>query len=400
MSRAYLNRRTEPHITTLVIATATGPLALNIFLPALPAMARHFDTSYGKVQLALSLYLAAMAALQLLVGPASDRFGRRPVMLGSFSIFVAATIGAILAPTLEVLLVCRVLQAFAVAGMALARAIVRDTVAPDLAASRLGYITMGMGVVPMVAPAIGGILDENFGWQSTFIANCGYGLFALLVVFLDLGETNRAPSSSLTAQFRAYPSLLRSRMFWAYSLTAAFTSGSFFAFLGGAPYISSEMLGMSPSTYGLYFTLMALGYMCGNFLSGRFSARLGINRMTLVGSAVTLFGVALTWILFWFEQLHPLSLFGPMALAGLGNGIALPSTNVGIVSVKPSLAGSASGLGGALQIGAGAVLSFLAGLHLTPESGPWPLLSLLVFAAVAALAANLWVIALSRDDAK
>ena len=396
MTGAYLNRRTAPHITMLVIATATGALALNVFLPSLPAMARYFQADYGLVQLVVSLYLASTAVLQLLIGPASDRFGRRPVMLVSFAIFIVATVAAILAPTIEFLLVCRVFQAFAASGMVLSRAIVRDTVSPELTASRIGYITMGMAVVPMIGPVIGGFLDEIYGWQAAFGLTLAFGILAFAVVYLDLGETNHRRSSSFGAQFGTYPELLRSRYFWGYASTAAFTSGAFFAFLGGAPYVSSEILKMAPSTYGLYFALVAIGYMVGNFISGRYAARVGINRMMLAGNIVTMLGVLMSTILFATGLVHPLSLFGPVMLAGVGNGITLPSANSGLVSVKPQLAGSASGLGGALQIGGGAAMSVLAGLYLSPESGVYPLMLVMLFSAVAAVIATAFIIRASR----
>ena len=396
MTGAYLNRRTAPQITTLVIATATGALALNVFLPSLPAMARYFQADYGLVQLVVSLYLASTAVLQLLIGPASDRFGRRPVMLVSFAIFIVATVAAILAPTIEFLLVCRVFQAFAASGMVLSRAIVRDTVSPELTASRIGYITMGMAVVPMIGPVIGGFLDEIYGWQAAFGLTLAFGILAFAVVYLDLGETNHRRSSSFGAQFGTYPELLRSRYFWGYASTAAFTSGAFFAFLGGAPYVSSEILKMAPSTYGLYFALVAIGYMVGNFISGRYAARVGINRMMLAGNIVTMLGVLMSTILFATGLVHPLSLFGPVMLAGVGNGITLPSANSGLVSVKPQLAGSASGLGGALQIGGGAAMSVLAGLYLSPESGVYPLMLVMLFSAVAAVIATAFIIRASR----
>ncbi|MDP3898413.1 MAG: multidrug effflux MFS transporter [Mesorhizobium sp.] len=400
MSGAYLNRRTAPHITTLVLATATGALAMNVFLPSLPAMARYFDADYAVVQLAVSLYLAATAVLQLFIGPASDRYGRRPVMLTCFAIFIVATVAAIFAQSIEFLLACRVLQAFAAAGMVLSRAIVRDTVSADLAASRIGYITMGMTLVPMLGPIVGGYLDELYGWQSTFMLTLVIGCLAFAVVYADLGETNRNLSKSLGAQFGAYPELLRARRFWGYTLTAAFTSGAFFAFLGGAPYISSEILHLSPSDYGLYFAIIGLGYMVGNFLSGRFSGRVGINRMMLTGNLIAVAGMVLALVLFSAGYAHPLSLFGPAMFTGLGNGITLPNANAGIVSVRPHLAGSASGLGGALQIGGGAILSVISGALLTPDSGPYPLLWVMLLSSLAAVLATGYVIHVARQAGK
>jgi len=392
-----LNRLTPPHILTLVLATSTGALAMNIFLPSLPGIARHFQADYAVVQLTVSLYLAAMAILQLGIGPASDRFGRRPVMITCFIIFMIGSLGTILAPTIELLLLARVMQAFSAAGMVLSRAIVRDMVGPDEAASKIGYVTMGMAAVPMVAPAIGGLLDEAYGWQAAFLVTLGFGAVALLVVYLDLGETNQNRSSSMFSQVRSYPVLFRSRRFWGYTSAAAFTSGTFFAFLGGGPYIATEMLGLRPSQYGLYFALLSLGYMLGNFLSGRYASRIGINAMILTGNIVSTTGVALSLTLFWVGIMHPLSLFGPMALLGIGNGLTLPSANAGIVSVRPQLAGSASGLGGAIQIGGGAALSALASAYLSPESGPFPLIWMMLISSSASIAASVYVAYVARQ---
>lgn len=398
MAETFLNRATPPHIMTLVIATATGALAMNVFLPSLPGMARYFETDYAIIQLAVSLYLAATALLQLAIGPLSDRFGRRPVLLVCFGIFLAGTIAAVYAPTIEIFLACRFLQAFSAAGMVLSRAVIRDTVGPGEAASKIGYVTMGMSLVPMVAPSIGGYLDELYGWQSTFLLTLGFGLFAFAVVYFDLGETNRHTSSSFAAQMRNYPELFRSRRFWGYTATAGFTSGAFFAFLGGGPYVATEILALSPSGYGVYFGIVSIGYMLGNFLSGRFSGQIGINRMMLAGNVVSVLGMAASIALFAAAYFHPLSLFGPSFFLGVGNGLTLPNANAGLVSVRPHLAGSASGVGGALQIGGGAALSVAAGAWLTPTSGVYPLLYVMCLSSLAGVIATAYVMHIARKE--
>lgn len=383
---------TPPHIFTLVMATASSALAMNVFLPSLPAMARHFDADYSVVQLAVALYLVATAVLQLFIGPASDRFGRRPVLLVCFAVFLVGTLAAIFAPTIEILLFCRILQAFSAAGMVLSRAIIRDTVGPDQAASKIGYVTMGMTLVPMVGPVIGGFLDELYGWQSTFLLTLAFGVTAFAIIWIDLGETNLRPSSSLFAQVRSYPELIKSERFWGYTLTAAFTSGTFFAFLGGGPYVASEIFGLSPSQYGFYFGFVSVGYMVGNFLSGRLSSRLGINTMLLTGNIVAAMGMSVPLILYFAGYVSPASLFVPVMFVGLGNGMTLPNAMAGIVSVRPHIAGSASGLGGALQIGGGAGLSMLAGALLGPETGPAPLLWIMLASSCLGIVASLYVL--------
>ncbi len=391
MSNRLFNRTTPPHIVTLVLATASSALTMNVFLPSLPGMAKHFNTDYAVMQLAVTLYLLSTAVLQVFFGPASDRFGRRPVMLACFVVFILGTIGALAAPDVGTLLACRLLQAFSAAGMVLARAIVRDTVGMAAAASKMGYITMGMALVPMVAPFIGGLVDEIYGWQATFVVALLFGLVAFGFIYFDLGETNHSPSSSFAAQFRSYPELLRSGHFWGYAAIAAFTSGTFFAFVGGGPYVATEMLGLSPSGYGMYFAFVSLGYMGGNFASGRYSTRAGIVRMMMLGSIIATFGMLFPIVLFAAGLMHPISLFGPAIFIGLGNGMTLPNANAGLVSVKPELAGTASGLGGALQMGGGALLSFAGGAFLTPTSGPYPLLIVMLVSTVLALAATLMV---------
>lgn len=390
------NRTTPPHMVTLMVAASIGPLSMNVFLPSLPGMALYFDADYAVVQLTVSLYLAATAILQLFVGPASDRFGRRPTLLFSFAMFIAATFWAIFASSIEALLTARVVQSFAAAGMVVSRAIVRDTVETDEAASKIAYITMGMAVVPTTTPILGGVLDELYGWQASFILTLVVGVIAFALVFLDLGETNKAPSRNMMAQFRSYPELLGDRRFWGYSATAAFTTGTFFAFLGGGPFVATKILGLSPSSYGLYFAVLSMGYMFGNFLSGRYTRRRGVNAMMVAGSLVSILATAAALALFAFGFNHPLSLFLPASVIGIGNGLTLPSTNAGIVSVRPHLAGSASGLGGALQIGGGAALSVMAGAWLTVQSGPFPLLWVMAASSLLALLASFYVIGISR----
>ncbi len=395
----FLNRNTPPHIATLVIITGAGALNMNIVLPSLPGIASYFDVSYSYVQLLISAYLAATAIMQLIIGPLSDRYGRRPVMIISISIFLAATLLCIFATSFEMLLAGRMIQTVIVSGLALSRAAVRDMVDTDEAASMIGYITMGMALVPMVGPMIGGILDEIFGWQAAFSVSLVFGVLVLLLVVLDMGETNKNPTMSFKAQFGAYPELVRSRRFWGYALSAAFTSGSFFAFLGGAPYVSINMLGLRPSELGAYFALTAVGYMAGNFLSGRYAKRVGINTMLLAGNIVAGCGMIGSIITFSMGATHPLAFFGFMAFMGLGNGISLPSANAGVVSVRPHLAGSAAGLGGALMIGGGAVLSVLSGAMLGPQTGPYPILYLMLLSSVFGAGMALYVMHVARQVA-
>ncbi len=367
-------------------------MSLNVFLPSLPSMALYFDVDYAVMQLSLSLYLATTALLQLFVGPVSDRFGRRPVILAATAIFTLASAGALLAPNYGVFITCRLVQAVIASGFVLSRAAVRDMVPQDQAASMIGYVSMGMAVVPMIAPVIGGLLDEAFGWQASFIMLMLSGATAFVVIWFDMGETATTRASSFTAQMRQYPALLRSQRFWGYCLAAGFSSGAFFAYLGGAPYVGTTFFHMDAATLGLYFGAPAFGYMAGNFFSGRYSVRYGVNRMVLAGALTSTGGMVALALLTLINAAGPNLFFGLMVFVGLGNGLLNPSANAGMLSVRPSLAGSAAGLGGAFLIGTGALLSALAGVVLGPQTGPMPLVLLMLLTSVASIACIIWVL--------
>ncbi len=392
----FLDRNTPPHIFTLIVLTGLGALSMNIFLPSLPAMTEHFQTDYRLMQLSVALYLAVNAVLQIIVGPISDRYGRRPVLLCGLAIFLIATLGCIFAPTVEVFLAFRMLQAVVVVGLVLGRAVVRDMYPQDQAASQIGYVTMGMAVVPMVGPAIGGVLDETLGWVANFWMLAALGALVLVLVWRDLGETAARGSASFAEQFAEYPELFASRRFWGYCLAAAFASGAFFAYLGGAPYVGSEVFGLSAAEVGIYFGAPALGYFFGNWLSGRYSVRVGINGMILWGTILSAGGLMLSVLLFLAGFKTALVFFGFMTFVGLGNGMVLPNATSGMLSVRPHLAGTASGLGGAIMIGGGAALSALAGALLTRGEGAYPLLLIMLATSLLAVASILYTIRRER----
>ncbi len=380
-------RRSPPSITTLVILSGLSALSMNLFLPSLPNMAEYFETEYRVMQLSIALYLLINAVLQILIGPIADKAGRRPVMLWGLGLFLLATLGCIYAPNVEVFLAFRMSQAVVVVGMVLSRAAVRDLYEQDKAASMIGYVTMGMAVVPMIGPAIGGILEEVFGWKANFWFPFLVGALAIWLTYSDFGETSIKSGKTLLQQFREYPELLTSPRFWGYSLSSAFSSGAFFAYLGGAPFIGTEVFGMTAAEIGIYFGAPALGYFFGNFLSGRYSVRFGINKMVLWGSWLNALGVFLSALLFLAGLGTAISFFGFMTFVGVGNGMAIPNATSGSLSVRPHLAATASGLSGAIMLGGGAALSALAGALLTQETGAMPLLWLMLTTAVLAIAA-------------
>ena len=387
-----LDPATPPHIFTLVLLAGLSAMSMSVFLPSLPKMAEHFGAEYAVMQLSVSLYLAATAVLQLVIGPLSDRFGRRPIVLGAISVFLVATVGCMLAPTVEIFLAFRLIQASVAVGIVLSRAIVRDMVPDGEAASMIGYVTMGMALVPMLAPAIGGGLDQLFGWQAVFMMLLLCGLGVGWLCWRDLGETATNTSASFRDQFRDYPELFTARRFWGYALAAAFASGCFFLFLGGAPYAASVIYGLDAFWTGIGFAAPAIGYATGNFLSGRYSARVGINTMILWGAVIATAAMVIA------VAGYPLGLSGPWpffffcTFIGIGNGLVMPNATAGLLSVRPHLAGTASGLGGTVMIGGGAALSVLAGVVLEGRDTSLPLQALMLLSSALCLACILYVI--------
>jgi DHA1 family bicyclomycin/chloramphenicol resistance-like MFS transporter len=392
----FLDRSTPPHILTLVLIAGLSAMNLGAFLPSLPAMARHFGTEYSVMQLAVSLYLAITAAFQLVIGPVSDRYGRRPVVLWGIGIFILATVASIFAPDVTVFLILRMISGVVVAGMVLSRAVVRDMVPQDEAASMIGYVTMGMALVPMVAPMIGGALDQAFGWQATFAFLAGSGLVIGAITWADMGETASGEGKSFRAQAADYPELFRSPRFWGYAFSAAFASGAFFAFLGGAPYVATEVYGLSAFWSGVGFGAPAIGYMLGNAFSGRFATRFGIDRLILAGALISSAGLLLASALSAIGLGSAWLFFSFCTFVGLGNGLVMPNATAGLLSVRPRLAGTASGLGGAIMIGGGAALSVLAGIVLLRGETDLPLLILMACSTVLSILSILLVIARAR----
>ena len=391
------NKKSPPHIATLILMSGLAALAMNIFLPSLPGMSEYFQTEYRLMQLSVALYLGTSAVFQLFIGPLSDNIGRRPVILGGMAIFMLATVGCLFSTSIEVFLFFRMCQTSIAVTMVLSRAIVRDMYPQDKAASMIGYVTMGMAVVPMIGPAIGGALDNVFGWHANFWLLLILGAATMIMVWVDLGETVTKTGQTLRQQFGEYPELLRSPRFWGYSIASGASSGAFFAYLGGAPFVGSVVFGLTPGTLGVVFGVPALGYIIGNFLTGRYSIYVGVNGMVLWGCVMSIVGISLSLIVFWAGMATANSFFGLMIFVGLGNGMTIPNATAGMLSVRPNLAGTASGLGSAMMIGVGAALSGLAGSLLTVETGAFPLLYIQLLTSTVGLVAILVVIRRQRQ---
>ncbi len=378
--------QTPPRFATLALMAAVSVLSFNMIAPSLTAIAEAFGASYAATSFAVSGFLAVNAVLYLILGPLSDRFGRRPVVLGSAAVFAAASLGAALAEDFWVFMVFRTLQAAIAGASVISSAIVRDVSEPEEAASRLGYLSMAMALAPMIGPMVGGLLDQAFGWRAVFWVYTGLGAVLLWLIWVDAGETHHARSETFGAQLRTYPALLTSGLFWAYALVMCCGIGAFYVFIAGAPFVAAEIFGLSPAVLGLGIGSITFGFFFGSFLSGRIASRVGVARMILTGRAVPVIGIGLGLLAYGLGYFSAWMFFAAAITAGIGNGLTTPSARAGSMSVRPDLAGSASGLGGALVIAFGAVLTQVTGAVLTEQNGAWMLLALMLGLSLAGLA--------------
>jgi DHA1 family bicyclomycin/chloramphenicol resistance-like MFS transporter len=378
----FFDRTTPPHMFTLVMLAGLSALNMSLFLPSLNTIAAEYGVDYSVMQLAVSGYFAATAILQIIVGPISDRFGRRPVVLVGFAIFTVASAGAALAPSGAAFLVLRLVQATVATGMVLSRAVVRDLVSQDKAASMIGYVTLGMSIMPMIGPFIGGAVDEFLGWRANFWLLTLMGFLMVVLVWADQGETVRDRGLPFREQVKQYPALLASPRFWGYVLCTAFAAGAYYALLGGASLVASGVFGLSPLQTGIALGSPTVGYAVGNYISGRYSVRFGVNRMTLVGTGIASAGLAVSLAISLLGHESALLFFGFCIFLGLGNGLTMPNATAGMLSVRPHLAGTASGLGGAIMVTGGAALSTMAGASLSPEAGSLPLQAIMFGSSV------------------
>ena len=387
----FLAAKSNPHLITLIVITAASIVSLNMFLPSLANMATEFDVSYRVMNISVAGYLAVTAFLQIIIGPLSDRYGRRIILLFSVIIFCFSTIGCIYSSNIWWFLFFRILQGAMISGTALSRAIVRDMMDSKDAVKILSIIAMAMAIVPMIAPLIGGFLDELYGWRTNFWVYLIMGVSLLVLIWLDLGETNTQKSDTFHKQFSTYPKLFKSGKFWGYSICMSSSVACFYGFLSGAPLVATKVLNLPPTELGLLIGTTSLGFFIGSFFSTKFSKYLGLTQMILVGRVIAVFGISLGLILVLKGYISTFTIFGSMVFIGLGNGFSLPSSHVGIMNVRSDLAGSASGLSGAMAVAFGAIVATLMGIMLTEENGAYSFLFILLITKLISLISAYYV---------
>ncbi|WP_286817036.1 multidrug effflux MFS transporter [Marinobacter sp. UBA3607] len=356
--------------TTILLAAAValGPMATDMYLPALPQIGSDFGAGTDQVQLTLSLYVVGFAIAQLICGPLADRFGRKPVMIGGMVLFAVASIGCALASSIESLQMFRFLQALGgSAGPVLGRAIVRDVYQPRDAAKILAMLGGMMALAPAIAPTFGGLIVAHMDWHWIFTVMAGYALIMIAIIAIGipepLSQNNRQPFR-LGSLLRNYRKVSADMTFVGYTLTSAAIYGGIFAFLSGSAFVLIDVLGVAPEHFGLYTAVTAGGYLLGNMTSIRLTNQLHPDQVLLYGLVTTVAAGMAMALLAWNQIYSPWAVILPQTLFMVGTGMVLPQTMAGALANHPTMAGSASALLGFIQMSAAATAGALVGhLH-------------------------------------
>ncbi len=390
---------TLPMTLMLALLAAMGPLSTDMYLASLPAMTEAFSATVGGIQLTLSVYMAGFALSQIFFGPLSDRFGRRPLLLGGLLLYSGSGLACAFAPNIETLIGLRLLQAIgACVGPVLSRAVVRDLYGREGSARAMSHMGTAMAVAPFVAPILGSYLSVWFGWQANFYFMGAYGLIGAAAVWALLAES--VPQKDLHAlrpsqMARNFSRLLRDRSYLGYTLACSFCYGGLFAFISGSSFVLIDMLGVAQENFGYFFAMGVGGYMLGTVVSGRLAGRLSMSAAVAAGATVSAgAGVAMAGMA-WAGIDSVTAVVAPMVVYMAGMGIVLPQAQSAAIAPYPQMAGSASALLGTLQYSFAAIVGV--GVGQLDDGTQIPMTTAIGLMGVLTLAAY-WLIAGKRRD--
>lgn len=378
----------------LTLLTGITPLSIDMPLPALPTLAENLNAPASQAQLMVGVFLLGFAVAQLLAGPISDRFGRRPTLLVGLALYLVCCMACAIAPSLEILLAIRLVQGVvACAAPVTARAIVTDVHAGPAAQRAMSIVTAGMGFAPVLAPSVGALVLEFTDWRGIFwtLSVTAALLLALVAVFLDESRPESAAPASLRVGALAsrYVRILRDRRFIDYALPSLFAGGALFTFLSAATFALQDGLGVSTRNFGLMFGGVMLGFVSGATLASAYSPKLGLDRSILIGLFASVVGGMAMFGLWLVGVRHWAAIILPMCCVMFGMGILRPNSIAGAMAPFREMAGAASALIGFLQMAAGAtagalllLLPFPPGDVMPPLVALYPMISLCVFAAM------------------
>lgn len=329
------------------------PLSTDLYLPSLPHLATAFAVDAAAIQQTLTFFVAGFGGAQLISGPLSDRFGRRPVLLGGLSLYVLASLGCALAPTLSLLVTGRFLQALGCCtAVVVSRAIVRDAYDPAEGARVIAKASSMLSIAPLLGPIAGGYLQVSFGWRAAFFTVAACSLALLLATVTHLTETNqrRNPEATRPSRLLAiYRDVMRTPAFWAYTVPGALSYSGIFLFISGSSVVLIKVLGVATQHYGYMFAMGVIGYLTGTLLCRRMLPTHGIQTTLATGTAIG-FGGGLLFLALVLAGVHHWSVVVIAQFMVMGaHGFNFPCAQAGSVAPFPDRAGAAAGLFGALS---------------------------------------------------
>ncbi|RAS27056.1 MULTISPECIES: multidrug effflux MFS transporter [unclassified Pseudomonas] len=369
--------------------SAFGPLAIDFYLPAFPAMAQAFATDEKHIQATLAAYFLGLSIGQLAYGPVADRFGRRKPLLFGVALFTLASLACAYAPNLDTLIVARFVQALGgCAGMVLSRAIVSDKCDPVASAKVFSQLMLVMGLAPILAPMLGGVLVNVSGWQSIFLALSLFSAASLFAVSLGLPESLPAhmPRQPLSGALRQYLRLLADRVFMGHALTGGIAIAGMFAYIAGSPFVFIKLYGVPAEHYGWLFGTNAAGFILVAQVNARLLAKRG--PAFLLVRAVWLY-LAAGLVLLGVAALRPAQLWPllvPLFVCIASLGCIIPNASACAMSGQGARAGSASALMGCVQFSVAAGAASLVGVLHDGSAVPMTLVISLCGALVVSVA--------------
>lgn len=338
------------------LLAAIGPISMALFTPAMPEIVRAFGTTEAAVKMTLSLYFGGFAFAQLVCGPLSDAFGRRPVTVGFMAIYLAGSIFALLSPTIELLILARFLQGIGAAvGVAISRALVRDIFTHERSARIMNLIGIILAIGPAFSPTLGGFTMQLFGWHAIFLLMVGMGALIVLVTSLAMRETVVRDASRLRPRQLAatYRTIVTTPYFMLSSLAVAGSAGAIYAQASVLPFILMERIGLTPTQFGAAMLIQSLSYILGSVVLRTLIGRFGAFRLVPVGLACI--GTASLVLALGLQLCDPtfLGVMGPVGVYAFGIAFVTPAMGTAAMAPFPKSAGAASAMMGFLQMGTG-----------------------------------------------
>ncbi|MAR79128.1 MAG: hypothetical protein CMM18_02725 [Rhodospirillaceae bacterium] len=340
------SKNSIPFFITLISVTAAGPVAMQLYIPSVPAITKDFEVSLGVAQFAFSLSLITMAISMLFYGPLSDKYGRKQILIYGMILFITGSIVSLVSNSIYILIFGRIIQSIGGAGgLVISRAIVRDIYGPKNAARVLGTLITIFIAAPMIAVIIGGFISEYYGWRSVFVASFFIGILILILIifFLPQLKNSKNQIQSFKSTYQAYFKLLKSPVFLGFSMQGAFAPGAFMSFMAIGPYLMIIELDRPPSEFGIYFGIVTLIFMIANYVGGKYSKPVGIEKMVFIGAIISVFAGISGLTLYLYFGLTVFLMFLIQTISSIGNGVAMPSSQIGAMNVNPSVSGTASG---------------------------------------------------------